>query len=219
MRNKQSPEHGLPGFCGNRLGAAVELCLALSVAKHHGRQKNQCRQSAGQGSQSTACRAVGSRRCSVCKPPDKQIGGHNADSGVNHLFNNLRYRGGDHIAKALEISPYNAHNRKYKHGRSHNGQGKGASGTFENGFCDPGGAKQQNCSHGGSYGDAEGHTAQVDAAGILVTSADSPGCNQLGNSQRQTVGGQNQSDVVDFIGSIVVANTFRPQNPGHGHLV
>ena len=108
---------------------------------------------------------------------------------MNHLFNNLRYRGGNHIAKALKISSYNAHNRKYKHGRSHDSQGKGAARTFEDSFCNPGGAKQQNCSHGSSHGHTEGHAAQIDSAGILVTSPDSSGCDQLGNGQRQAVRG------------------------------
>ena len=138
---------------------------------------------------------------------------------MDNLLKDLGDRGGNHISPPLEITADHTHNGEDKNGWRHNLQGQGTAWTFENRSSYKITTQQENQCHQSPGDCTEGHTADIDPLHILILSADPPCGNQLGHSQRKAVGGQNQPDIIDLIGSIVIAHTFLPQDPDHRNFV
>ena len=84
---------------------------------------------------------------------------------------------------------------------------------------DPVCAKQQNRGHQTSGHKSKEQSGLKDPLNILVFAVHAPCRDQLGDCQRQAVGGQDQSNIVDFVCGVIITDSLIADGPGHGNLV
>lgn len=120
---------------------------------------------------------------------------------------------------SLEKTAEHAHDGKNKDRRRHDAKRQGTAGAFKNHGSDEVGTAEEQDGHQAACEYAKGNSAAENLPGVFIPLFHLFLGNQLGNSERKAVRGEDQADIIDLIGRIVITDPLIAENACHGYFI